>query len=347
MPKNKKITGEVLIDGNSLYARAYYSIAPGGVALDKKQYHYHQKDPTKAGFVAHRMMLMLQTISSILDTALYAKGISSYKVIIFWDKKNSRKLRRKVYHQYKENRHRPRDDGVALMDGDMLTDTNGQPVYDAYYVMCHSIKKGFRDMAMSCMIEMDLMEADDLIALRTLWNDKRGVHSIIVSSDSDMYQLAGDTRIIIAPRTNNTLVFTNAHPAKLDLQIGINIPDFTYYLPYKIICGDSSDNWPGFKGYGTVKAAKFVTDNDLHTGRPFKEMRKVVRHKLGDEAERTFITGYKLVRLPFPMHFAKEDKRSMMKYVDSILPDKQNLDWDYLLEFFKIKDDHIHKEHFL
>jgi len=112
-----------------------------------------------------------------------------------------------------------------------------------------------------------VMEGDDVIAWLTQKLD--GEH-IIVSVDQDFYQL-------ISPETSlyniNKKMVINVD--NFESTVGI---ESKYFLRYKAILGDISDNMPGIVGYGKVRAKKLARKWNIQ--RLLKEDQELIYHNL-------------------------------------------------------------------
>ena len=98
-------------------------------------------------------------------------------------------------------------------------------------------------------------EADDVIynVVKQVLDDKSFEQIVVVSSDKDFFQLFqhfGDCVKIYHP-IKDALYDEGA------VMEVFNVPT-EWYLPYRAMVGDSSDNLPGVKGLGPAKAKKIV-----------------------------------------------------------------------------------------
>jgi DNA polymerase-1 len=98
-------------------------------------------------------------------------------------------------------------------------------------------------------------EADDVIytVVKQMLEDKNFEQIIVVSSDRDffqLFQLFGNKVSVYHPIRN--ILYDETAVMEL-----FNVPT-EWYLPYRAMVGDSSDNLPGVKGLGPAKAQKIV-----------------------------------------------------------------------------------------
>ena len=98
-------------------------------------------------------------------------------------------------------------------------------------------------------------EADDVI-YNVIIHDKLDSEFILVSTDKDFYQLLDYPR--------NVRIYSPGKKKEItikDVEKEFGIP-ISYYVDYKAIVGDPSDNLPGISGLGPV-AAKWLVNNIL------------------------------------------------------------------------------------
>jgi 5'-3' exonuclease len=125
-------------------------------------------------------------------------------------------------------------------------------------------------------------EADDLICAATITLYKLGDRSIIVSTDQDYYQLLEFADIA------NTA--TGAIFNKHSFQSKFGFPSF-FFLPYRAMVGDRSDNIHGIDGVGPKRAKELL----LYRGE-FNEHPKLGKY-FTQEAYERFELNQKLISL--------------------------------------------------
>lgn len=94
-----------------------------------------------------------------------------------------------------------------------------------------------------------VMEADDVIAWLT-HNLKD--QNVIISADQDLLQLISPTTSVFLSTRKQLVTQSNFKEVT-----GV---DQKHYVTYKAILGDTSDNLPGIRGYGPVKAKRVIKD---------------------------------------------------------------------------------------
>ena len=144
------------------------------------------------------------------------------------DLSRERTFRRKLYKPYKAQRKPQDPDIIKQMEyASRLAALIGYP-----------------------FINNELYEADDILGMIGKYNSERGVDTVIVSSDRDLYQLIGNHTFIFSPK-NKELI----DKANLYLKYKLT-PE--QWVELKILQGDRSDNIPGIPGIGEVTALKLM-----------------------------------------------------------------------------------------
>lgn len=210
----------------------------------------------------------LYTSSKEASSEIYGflKSITALKklykpeyIIVIWDSPNS--LRKLKYTTYKANRN------------------NRDPAMIEYiYKQMNIIKTEIKDIGI-CSLHRNGYEADDIIAV--LSNNKSLHPIVIVSADSDLYQLLNDRVIIYNYEGEFT---TNNFKQKFGFEP-------YYYTLYKSFVGDSSDNIKGVPGIGGIKAKKFLKE--------CKYDQNLILDKLKLSDKEMFIEALKLIALPY------------------------------------------------
>lgn len=155
------------------------------------------------------------------------------KVIIVWDGKESTKLRRKLYPEYKLKRQ---------------TDRTETPEDFLPSELLHAARLALTEVCPRYGVHSDIAEGDDLLAL--LCEILEGQQVCIVTRDNDMYQLITQNVRVYDP-------FDNKLIGPQDVQEKYGVPPEK--IPqYKALVGDKSDNYPGIKGIGPKKALGLI-----------------------------------------------------------------------------------------
>jgi DNA polymerase-1 len=145
-----------------------------------------------------------------------------------------RTFRHDEYAEYKANRaHMPDDLSIQFQRIHELLEALHIPTYSA---------EGY--------------EADDVLAALAEQAEKKGVDTLIVTGDTDTFQLVGPHVRVLAPRRSfgDTVIYDEAaireryslEPRQL--------------IDYKALTGDTSDNVPGVRGVGDKTATKLLQE---------------------------------------------------------------------------------------
>ena len=160
----------------------------------------------------------------------YAKQFNTKNIYITWDKRldrNTINFRHKLTtNNYKAQRNKKLTKEVYEHEEDLLLVLKSLGVKNMY---------------------PQILEADDIIS----WLCKKleGTN-VIVTTDNDLLQLITEKTILFNP-SKKILIDEN----NFEKIIGIKSK---YFLVYKAILGDVSDNISGIKGYGKVRAKKLA-----------------------------------------------------------------------------------------
>ena len=182
------------------------------------------KDGTPTGGVYGFAVMALEVI----------KRLDPDYVCVAWDKpKTNIRKRIALYPAYKSGRKSPPEDFYAQIPllHDLL-DAFGWPLY-----------------------ELDDYEADDIMGALSVQATKKGIETLLVTSDMDMLQLVDGSVKVYALKTglSNIELF---HPDSFEAKYGIKVEQF---LDYKALMGDSSDSIPGVPGIGKKGALELLT----------------------------------------------------------------------------------------
>ncbi|HVC36719.1 MAG TPA: DNA polymerase I [Candidatus Dormibacteraeota bacterium] len=106
------------------------------------------------------------------------------------------------------------------------------------------------------LYELDDYEADDIMGTLALQAERRGIESLLVTSDLDALQLIGPLTKIFVLKTglsNIDLYSSESFKAKYGIPVSA-------FLDLKALQGDSSDNIPGVPGVGQKTAIQLLKD---------------------------------------------------------------------------------------
>lgn len=163
-------------------------------------------------------------------------------------------------------------------------------------------------------------EADDLIALLA---EVGHSDSVIVSRDTDFYQLL-NTAVIYNPYTESYIT-KNTFIEEYGFES-------TWWVLWKAIAGDQSDNWPGVPGMGPVRTTQYIQSLiDLHLTVEGGIEQAVTRW--GKIIE----VGIELVTIPFRQLIEPEPIIEVFESVYTALGDTTTFDWATYFNTFDIQ----------
>lgn len=114
-------------------------------------------------------------------------------------------------------------------------------------------------------------EADDYIAVAVLGYKKR-FDCYIVSTDKDFLQLVDEHVFVLKGKQNGENVIINLDNFTEEIGVGKE-----YFLDYKCMVGDASDNVGGIVGIGETTASKYI---DLYGH--YSEIKKAIEEKISE-----------------------------------------------------------------
>ncbi len=151
--------------------------------------------------------------------------------------------------------------------------------------------KSFVKSSRITALEMEGVEADDIIASAALHLSGLGCRVVIVSGDKDLLQLVGD-RVVMWEPMNNKLYDVPAVQDKYKVEVD-------RLLDFFALVGDSSDNVPGVPGVGPKTAEKLINEYGSLDGiySRLEEMKKSkMKERLTENREGAYLSR-KLIRL--------------------------------------------------
>lgn len=189
------------------------------------------KDGTPTGGVFGFATMALEVI----------KRLKPDYVAVAWDKpKTNIRKRLAIYPEYKAGRKpAPADfyDQIPILHE--LLEAFGWPLY-----------------------ELDDYEADDIMGALAVQATKKGIETLLVTSDMDMLQLVDPHVHVYALKTGLSNIELYS-PKSFEAKYGIRVEQF---LDLKSIKGDSSDNIPGVPGIGEKGAVQLLNQYETLDG---------------------------------------------------------------------------------
>ena len=260
-----------LVDGSSYIFRAYHRLPP-----------LTNPAGTPVGAV-YGYTTMLWKLAEDLHKA---DGPTHLAVIL---DAGSTSFRNDIYDRYKANRPPPPEDLVPQF-----------PL----------IRDATRAFSLPC-IEVEGLEADDLIASYARRAQAQGWHVTIVSSDKDLMQLVGEAhgaRIDMLDTMKNQRIFVG----EVEEKFGVG-PELVGDV--LALMGDSVDNVPGIFGIGPKTATKLIQDHGSLTAaldaaegmKPSKLRERLIEHRADAEISRVLVTLKEDCDLPIALDAMRLD----------------------------------------
>ncbi len=138
------------------------------------------------------------------------------------------------------------------------------------------------------LYELDDYEADDIMGTLAVQAEKKGIDTLLITSDLDVLQLVTHNVKVYALKRG----FSNIeefHPESFEAKYGLKA---TQFLDLKALKGDSSDNIPGVPGVGEKTAIEllkqFKTLDGVYKNLP--EVKESLRKKLEDGKDLAYLS---------------------------------------------------------
>lgn len=236
----------LILDCDYLCHRAFYTT--GGLS--------HNDFPTGVVFGFLRDIVTLQQLTG------------THRIAFCFD--HGKPLRSLSCPTYKESRHQKRQ---APLEAE---------AYNNYRMQVRQLRlKYLEAIGFNNVFYQKGYEADDLIAAVCARLPKKH-HGIIISADSDLYQLLSDRISFYNPAKKKTHTYDSFKKEMIDP---------VYWVDVKAMAGCHTDDVPGIKGIGEKTAIKFLTGRLKSTSDAFHKIVKgnsIWKH------------NRQVVRLPFP-----------------------------------------------
>jgi DNA polymerase-1 len=203
-------------------------------------------------------------------TTMALELIKKYKpdyVAVAWDKpKTNIRKRKEMYPEYKAGRGpAPPDFYTQIPLLHELLNAFGWPLY-----------------------ELDDYEADDIMGTLAVQAEKKGIDTLLITSDLDVLQLVNHRVRVYALKRGFSQI-EEFHPESFEQKYGINAEQF---LDLKALKGDSSDNIPGVPGVGEKTAIELLKEyktlDDIYKN--LDKIREPVRKKLEAGKELAYLS---------------------------------------------------------
>lgn len=138
------------------------------------------------------------------------------------------------------------------------------------------------------VIEIEGVEADDVIATLAKRAADEGLDTVVVTGDRDAYQLVRDPHLKVLYNKRGVSDYALYDEAGILERTGVTP---TQYVDYAAMRGDKSDNLPGVPGIGEKSAAKLLTTYENLEGiyDHLDDLPPKQRQNLGEMRDRVFL----------------------------------------------------------
>ena len=263
----------------------------------KRNYHAQKKLLSSNGHLCGAVMGFLLSLKSVMNKVL------PDRVVIAWDGFNGGKLRQSVYPEYKSSRNKDWEaEKKMIMNEGNTMDPDEREKYEIFRQKI--IIKNILDELFIRQMEVDFIEADDLIAQYILRSEEDDEQIFIYSRDRDFLQLISEKVHIITP---DNLVPLNKKT--YEEKYG-NIVENE--LLFKCFEGDHGDDIGGVHGitretliryFPNISKEKYLYKQLIEECYEAKKDKKLGKRKIYDkiiQAEHILYRNAKLINLKKP-----------------------------------------------
>ncbi len=241
------------------------------------------------------------TIGFLKSLQKLCRDFRPSEVVICWDGHGGSEKKRQLNKEYKQGRRPVRFNRrmIDLPEEDVYKNRRDQQLRLHEYL---------NEMPV-VQLQLDYVEADDVVAFVNSYNKYEGWDKIIVSSDKDFYQLCEDDQTYIWRPIQKELI----NQAQLVYKFGVHPSNFALV---RAVEGDSSDNLKGVPRIGMKTMVKYfpylenktpVSCGDLLTHCQMESNKKAVHKKLLEHKD-LVKSNYKIMQLyePSISHHGRE-----------------------------------------
>ncbi len=259
-----------------------------------KRNFFKRKDlKTSTGHLCGGLFGFLDSLKTIINKTL------PDRVIVMWDGFQSGKLRYEIYPPYKASRNKDweRTDRAIATDG-----LNNPEDKERVEFLNQKIRlQNYLEELYIRQVEVDYIEADDLIAQYVLKSESDDEQIIIFSRDKDYLQLISGKVSVMTPDSSlclNKFQYEQKYGHTLDNE-----------LLFKCFEGDNSDSIEGVKGitrnllikhFPTIASEKYLYSRLVQEATDAKSKKKLKFYDKIIEAESVLYRNAKLMNLRKP-----------------------------------------------
>lgn len=300
-------------------------IIDGAWALKKN--FFKRKDLVSNGEQCGGSFGFIDSLRSVMNRVL------PDRVVVLWDGKNAGILRYEIYKPYKSNRNKKWDQEQRAIDSEIQeTDDDKEKVE---LLKQKIVVKNYLENLFIRQAEVDLIEADDLIALYVLSSTIPDEKIIIHSRDKDFHQLISPKVSILTPDSLELITHENF------------LSKFGYVLDNALLMkcfdGDSADVIKGVNGVSKDKLLEFfprLAKEKIYYNKMVEEAYdKKLKHKIKFydkiiEARNVLYRNAKLMDLKRPF-INEEAKREIYNAIYPALSEEDRSIKTAITEFIK------------
>lgn len=267
-----------------------------------KRNFYKRKDlKTSSGHLCGGSFGFIDSLRSVTSKIL------PDRVVVMWDGFHSGKLRYEIYPPYKANRNKDWERTEKAIATDGLY--NPQDLERVEFLKQKIQIQNYLDELYIRQLEVDFIEADDLIAQYVLKSENDDEEIIIFSGDKDYLQLISDKVSVLTPNSVFTL-----NKKEYESKYGHTIDN---ELLFKCFEGDPSDKIEGVKGinreilikyFPNIAKEKYLYSQLVEESLENKKKKKLKIYDKIIEAESILYRNARLMNLRKP--FLNDEARS-------------------------------------
>lgn len=276
----------------------------------KRNFHKQKTLQSSNGNLCGGVMGFIMSLKSVMNKVL------PDRVVVAWDGFNAGKLRYNIYPKYKEKRKKDWENEERMIANEGMTmDEDERQKFEIFKQKI--LLKNILDELFVRQMEVDYIEADDLIAQYVLKSEEDDEQIYIYSRDRDFLQLISDKVFIINP-DNLWALDRKTYEEKYGYTVDNE-------LLFKCFDGDDGDDIDGVFGitretlikyFPNMKKEKYLYDRLVEECYEAKKDKKIGKRKIYDkiiEAQDVLYRNAKLINLKKP--FLNSEARKLVDIV--------------------------------
>jgi len=276
----------------------------------KRNFHKQKTLKSSTGHLCGGVMGFIMSMKSVMNKVL------PDRVVVAWDGFNAGKLRYDIYPPYKAKRKKNFENEERMIFNEGMTmDDKERENFEIFKQKI--LLKNILDELFVRQMEIDYIEADDLIAQYVLKGEEDSEQIFIYSRDKDFLQLISDNVFIINP-DNLWALDRKTYEEKYGYTVENE-------LLFKCFDGDDGDGIGGVNGitrdtlikyFPNMKKEKYLYQQLIEECYEAKKDKKIGKRKIYDkiiEAQDVLYRNAKLINLKKP--FLNSEARNLVDVV--------------------------------